>query len=118
MRALPIRQPYAELIMLGLKVEEYRSRRTSIRGRVYVYATLNRVDPELEEEIARECDLDVEGLPRGVLVGTVEIYDCQPDPEGGFAWCLRKPERARQPRKPAKPPCSGGFFHPFGASEA
>jgi hypothetical protein len=113
MLALPIRQPFAELIMLGLKDKEYRSRRTNIRGRIYVYATLNREDPETEATIADECDLDIDGLPRGVLVGTVEIYDCQPCPGGGFAWCLRNPQRARQPQKPAKPPYGGGFFNPF-----
>jgi hypothetical protein len=112
-RALPLRQPWAELILLGQKPKEYRSRRTSLRGRVYVYATLNRIDPETEQEIAEECNIDVDGLPRGVLVGTVEIYDCESDGAGGFAWCLRDPERLPKPLKPAKVPCSGGFFFPF-----
>ncbi len=40
-RALSIRQPYAEWIMTGEKPIEYRSRRTHIRGRVYIYAAKN-----------------------------------------------------------------------------
>ena len=39
MRALSIRQPYAELILRGIKKIEYRSRRTRIIGeRFYIYA--------------------------------------------------------------------------------
>jgi len=39
MRALSIRQPYAELILRGLKTIEYRSRATKIIGeRFYIYA--------------------------------------------------------------------------------
>ena len=39
MRALSIRQPYAELILRGVKTIEYRSRRTRIIGeRFYIYA--------------------------------------------------------------------------------
>ena len=39
MRALSIRQPYAELILRGIKTIEYRSRRTRIIGeRFYIYA--------------------------------------------------------------------------------
>jgi hypothetical protein len=39
MRALSIRQPYAELILRGIKTVEYRSRSTRIVGeRFYIYA--------------------------------------------------------------------------------
>ena len=40
MRALSIRQPYAEQILRGTKRFEYRSRPTTIRERVYIYASL------------------------------------------------------------------------------
>jgi hypothetical protein len=116
-RGLPIRQPYAELIMRGIKTKEYRGRRCNIRERVYVYATLNRIDPEDEEEIGREHNIDIAGLPRGVLVGTVEIYGCETCDDGGFAWLLRNPERWREPRRPDKLPNAAGFFFPFGKPE-
>ena len=40
MRALSIRQPYAEQILRGTKRFEYRSRRTAIRERVYILREL------------------------------------------------------------------------------
>jgi hypothetical protein len=40
MRALSIRQPYAELILRGIKPIEFRSRPTTIIGeRFYIYAS-------------------------------------------------------------------------------
>jgi hypothetical protein len=43
MRALSIRQPYAELILRGIKTVEYRSRSTRIIGeRFHIYASLKR----------------------------------------------------------------------------
>jgi predicted transcriptional regulator len=40
MLALSIRQPYAELILRGIKTVEYRSRPTRIIGeRFYIYAS-------------------------------------------------------------------------------
>jgi predicted transcriptional regulator len=40
MRALSIRQPYAELILQGIKTVELRSRSTRIVGeRFYIYAS-------------------------------------------------------------------------------
>jgi len=40
MRALSIRQPYAELILRGIKTVEYRSRSTRIIGeRFHIYAS-------------------------------------------------------------------------------
>ena len=47
MRALSIRQPYAELILRGIKTIEYRSRRTRIIGeRFYIYAARTPGPPE------------------------------------------------------------------------
>ena len=46
MRALSIRQPYAEQILRGTKKIEYRGRPTNIRERVYIYASLTPGDPE------------------------------------------------------------------------
>ena len=40
MRALSVRQPFAELILRGIKTVEYRSRATNIIGeRFYIYAS-------------------------------------------------------------------------------
>ena len=52
MRALSIRQPWAELILLGHKTIEVRSKRTNLRERVFIYAELNRIEPAEEARIS------------------------------------------------------------------
>src|SRR5437868_6906819 len=44
LRAISIRQPWVELILRGEKKEEYRSRPTTIRERVYLYASARPAD--------------------------------------------------------------------------
>jgi hypothetical protein len=105
MRALSIRQPYAELILLGRKTVEYRSFATRILGeRFWIYATKLPVAsyqlPAKAEAAKRiwSDDLAVTGntgetpvprwmmelaeefildkLPRGVIVGSAVIEKC------------------------------------------
>lgn len=48
MRALSIRQPYAEMILRGEKTVEYRSQRTRIIGeRFYIYAPRKCARPRM-----------------------------------------------------------------------
>jgi hypothetical protein len=77
-RALSVRQPWAELILLGHKTIEVRSQRTNIRERVHIYAGRNKIEAEEEARIAAKFGIDVDGLPRGVLVETVEILGYRP----------------------------------------
>jgi len=51
MKALSIRQPWAELIMRGNKKIEYRSKPTKVRERVYIYASFTPADIEDFEDI-------------------------------------------------------------------
>jgi ASCH domain len=126
-KALSIRQPWAELILRGEKTIEARPKRTNKRGeRVYVYAGLQRIEPEEEARIAAEFGIDVDALPRGAILGTVEIIGCEPlKPEhsqdacfritrttGGFAWRLANPQRTRTNQKPTGHP-QPSFFTPF-----
>ena len=60
-----MRQPWAELILLGHKKVRVRSKRTVFRERVYLYASQNRIEPDEEARVARVFGIDVEGLPRG-----------------------------------------------------
>jgi hypothetical protein len=118
-RALPIQQPFVELIFLGRKTVEYRSRPTNVRERVFVYAT--KSGPDLDEAAAwvgKNYGVKIDPASfaaRGVLVGTVEIVGCRPAKgrKGVFEWLLAKPERLAKPQRPKKMPCSGGFFYPF-----
>jgi hypothetical protein len=124
--ALSVRQPWAKLIVRGEKTIEVRSIRTNIRGRVHVYASLGETHPEHRARVNRQCGLDIDRLPRGVLVGTVEIIGCRPltvrdsgaaafpvpENTGDFAWLLGSPEAAARWVKPTRHP-QPVFFRPF-----
>ncbi|WP_437193274.1 SNF2-related protein [Planctomicrobium sp. SH527] len=107
LRALSIRQPWAELILRGEKTVEYRSQATTVRGKVYIYASLAKLDPGYEQ---------IEGdLPRGLIVGTVEITSCE-NGNGDFEWILSNPQRLAEPIAPKEQPQPVWFF-PFGRPE-
>jgi ASCH domain len=99
MRALRIRQPYAEQILRGTKKGEYRGRPTSIRERVYIDASMTPGQVEDWEEI----NIKPGDLPTGVLVGTVEITDCTGEP-GAYQRHLAKPERLQRNLQPKNHP--------------
>ncbi len=126
-RALSLRQPWAELVLRGEKTIEARSLRTNIRERVHIYASLGDVDAEDQTRVRREYGLDIESLPRGVLVGTVVVVGCRPltvrDSRAAafpvteadtelFAWLLESPQRAERLVKPTKHP-QPVWFTPF-----
>ncbi len=93
MRALSIRQPYAELILRGIKTIEYRTRPTYIIGeRFHIYAPLKKASvfrkiwsrdlgtsgdalPEWMIELAEQVGMIEPGalLPTGVIVGSAII---------------------------------------------
>lgn len=108
MRALSVRQPFAELIMTGDKDTEYRTRRTHIRGRVYIYAC--KAASCLED--FEDHGLDPDELPRGVLIGTVEVVDCVGE-DDDYEWLLANPQRLSKPMLVKAVP-QPGFFWPFG----
>jgi hypothetical protein len=110
MKALSIRQPHAETIMRGIKDVEYRSRATRIRGRIFIYASLGRYSNADEADMLADYgmeDVNADDLPRGVVVGTVELFDCD-----GDEWLLRNPERADQLLVSKNHP-QPVWFHPF-----
>lgn len=106
-RALSIRQPFAEFILTGEKDMEFRSRQTHIRGRVYIYAGKNLCDAL--EWAGGDWKLKevVKALPRGLIVGSVEIIGCVPEARRGYAWLLGEPRRYREPWKPMGTPQPG-----------
>lgn len=106
-RALSIRQPYAEQIIHGQKKIEYRSRPTNIRERIYIYASLTHGDPDE----FRKMKIQPGDLPTGLLVGTVEIADCTGSP-GNYNWIFKNPERLQQGLKPKNHP-QPVWFYPF-----
>ena len=107
LRALSIRQPYAEQIMRGTKKIEYRSRPTNIRERVYIYASLQPGNPDTWRAMKKQPG----DLPTGVLIGTVEVVGCTGEP-GNYEWHLAHPQRLAKPVKPKKHP-QPAWFNPF-----
>ena len=131
MRALSIRQPFAELILRGIKTVEYRSRTTKVIGeRFYIYAS--KRPAEVASEGIWSNDLTAEQapawlaelweqarwiesgalLPTGVIVGSAVIEGvCQIDSET-FGWKIVDVRRARKLRKPTGHP-QPVWFEPF-----
>jgi hypothetical protein len=108
MRALSIRQPYAEQILRGTKTVEYRSRRTNIIGEeFYIYAATTPGPPH---EFAL-LDCAPGDLPTGVLVGTARIWRVTRD-NGHYHWHLTAVKRLTRHRKPRNQP-QPAWFRPF-----
>jgi len=119
MRALSIRQPYAEEIMRGLKVIEYRNGPTKIIGeRFYIYAAKGVPTDAQLKGFSKLCPnrdwLKEFAFPTGVIVGTAVITQISP-PVGGMPywhWHLGGVKRLKRPRKPKKHP-QPSWFNPY-----
>ena len=110
MRALSIRQPYAELILRGEKTIEYRSRPTRIIGeRFYIYASRKWAGMDALDNCAAHMSPDE--LPTGVIVGSAIISDCTKG-EQYYEWHLTDVERLDELRKPTRQP-QPVWFVPF-----
>ena len=123
MKCVSLYQPWATLVVLGAKRYETRSWATEYRGRLGIHAS-RTWRPECEELCRQESVrrlLRAAGyrstadLPRGALLGTVELVDCVATeflmPEdlgaeqrrlgdfrpGRFAWKLLDPVRLAAP---------------------
>ena len=129
MRALSIRQPYAELILRGSKRIEYRSRPTRIIGeRFYIYAAkkpaaeslrgwsrdlASGMPPPWIVELADALELfpPRRPLPTGVIVGSAVIEKVSRG-DGFYRWHLCDVRRARTLRRPTRHP-QPVWFEPF-----
>jgi hypothetical protein len=80
-KALTIRQPWAGLIVDGIKDVENRNQRTHLRGRICVHASLR---PAIEPEVLRLM-LSRHQTQYGAVIGTVEIIDCIRDANSSWA---------------------------------
>lgn len=79
MKALSIRQPWAELILQGRKTMELRTWSTTYRGPIAIHAA-----QRYKEAYCRLYGLDPDQLVRGALVGTVEIVEVVPLDEASY----------------------------------
>src|SRR5437879_1749653 len=83
MRVLSIRQPWASLLVLGVKRWETRSWHTSHRGPLAIHAarkisptTRTLCDQEPMRTLLERAGLILDQLPRGVVLGTAYLVDC------------------------------------------
>lgn len=93
-------------------------------GRVLIYAGMKRVDSQTEARVQEKYQLELDDLPRGVVVGSAVIVDSRPvtpadSPQACFAicgedqqfgWILADPRRIGKPFKPKRQPQPSFFF--------
>jgi ASCH domain len=118
-RCLTIRQPWAALILLGIKPVENRRWFTKYRGRLWIH-TAKKLGVRDWSEV---FDLSMAGaslpalssLPLGAIIGAADLYDCRDVDDlsegcdAGFAsgpvcWLLRDPRPLATPF-----PCPGAL---------
>ena len=120
MKTLSIRQPWASLIVKGFKDVENRSWRTPIRGEIAIHASASKTEDDWEDAIitvsmiqtvtfseAKEWLIESIGefdkLPRGVILGAVEITDCKRERtspwhfEENWGFYLQNPKEIKEP---------------------
>lgn len=128
--AFGIQQPWAELILRGLKTIEVRRLPVRPGGPIYLYASRKLSKKPYAIEAAHRAGLDVSTLPLGVLVGTIHIAECrQTLPEdvsaawvpaefldGMKAWVIESADRLESPQPIHHPPY-GMWFYPFAPRE-
>lgn len=124
--ALGIQQPWAELILRGVKTLEIRSLNTQVRGRIYLYTSKRLSKLPAAVRAAQLHQISLDSLPRGLLVGSVELVDARPatppDAEAAcltpellqnqHAWRFASPERFAEPLSVRFLPY-GVWFYPF-----
>ena len=66
MKALSLKQPYAELVVSGKKTIEIRKWNTKFRGEFLVHASMN-------EDKAASKRLGLENLPKGMIIGKATL---------------------------------------------
>lgn len=106
MKAISIKQPWASLIVHGIKDIENRTWRTNFRGRVLIHAagshgrkfSVNLSDAQTRAAFATIAKETMFGnMPFGSIIGSVEIIDCvQNHPsiwveKGAYNWVLANP---------------------------
>ena len=116
MKTLTIKQPWASLIMAGVKRVENRTWTTHHRGPLAIHAgkSVDRDACEFLESVGIDPE-PYRDAPRGVILGTVELVDVgmpyefalQADPLafGPYCWILADPQPLPEPI------AARGFLH-------
>lgn len=81
MKALTVKQPWASLIVQGFKDIENRTWKIQYRGKILIHAALLHDKCEWdaltkEQRLELPCEIPCQKLPKGAILGSVEIVDC------------------------------------------
>lgn len=96
--ALSVRQPWAFLIVQGIKEEEYRSWTTDYRGRLLIHASKKTDGPAMQRFRKQEKKYNDEPMEfdQGGIVGEVHLDDVVWDAKlKAYAWKLSRPRLCR-----------------------
>jgi hypothetical protein len=121
MLALSIHQPYATLILLGVKRYETRSWRTAYRGPLLIHASHSYTEadvnaalqPAVQSVLRQHGYRRFKDLPRGAIIGSASLNCIRPTNDvqfisdlefdlgnwlpGGYAWRIAHPTRWSSP---------------------
>lgn len=112
MRALSLTQPWASLVISGEKRIETRGWQIGYRGPIAIHASKGM--PDWARAAAIEFGFEPDELPRGAVLGAVQVTDCRLVDEivdsiteqekaygdyrlGRYAWILAEPEEFPEP---------------------
>ena len=115
MKAITIKQPWASLIVHGIKDVENRSWKTNYRGRIYIHAGSDKnVFPRIRllsnEQLSicvEKCEIveleEADDSSFSAIIGEVDIIECVKGhssiwaEEGVYNWVLANPVRYDHP---------------------
>ncbi|MDI9431688.1 MAG: ASCH domain-containing protein [Planctomycetota bacterium] len=104
MKCLSVRQPWAALIVAGLKDMENRSWEPRYRGRILIHAGAGMRVSDLDY-LAEKYGIEVDrsSLVLGAILGAVDLIDCKKKVtsrwhrRGQIGWYFANPRRLRSP---------------------
>jgi hypothetical protein len=109
MKAITVKQPWAQLICEGIKDIENRTWKTNFRGRVLIHAAATDFDfrNHMTSEYQRHYIRNVKKpYVHGAIIGSVEIIDCVKSKDDSFSswgdfycwhWKLKNPILFKKP---------------------
>lgn len=109
MKVLSIKQPWASLIVQQrMKDIENRTWKTNFRGRILIHASSIPVKEGWEaltriQSWSIPCEPDIKRLPKGAIIGSVEIVDCTKNnpsiwaEKDAYNWVLAHPILFKKP---------------------
>lgn len=78
MKVISLKEPYASLIMNGIKKIETRSWKTNYRGKLYIHASVSKISKEILSNKELMELVDINNLSFGNIICSCDLVDCIP----------------------------------------